>query len=118
MSPLSEIDRDLKNVERVAKLMDTAFRIPGTQIKFGWDSLIGLIPGAGDLVTATPLLYFIAIGWKHKVPKRILFLMIGRQIADTLLGSIPIVGDIFDVAYRSNQKNANSLRDALAQKRR
>lgn len=111
-----QIKSDLEKVERIATLMDGAFHIPGTRIKFGWDSIIGLVPAAGDLVAALPLFYFVAIGWKHKVPKRTLILMICRQVADTLLGSVPIVGDLFDVAYRSNQKNAHALHEALAKK--
>ncbi len=110
----SQLETDLKNAERIATLMDAAYRIPGTQIKLGWDALIGLIPGVGDTVTALPLLYFLAIGWRHKLPKRLLLLMAGRQLFDLLIGSIPLLGDIFDVAYRSNQLNARTLRDELA----
>lgn len=110
----SQLETDLKNAERIANLMDSAFRIPGTQIKLGWDALIGLIPGVGDTVTALPLFYFLAIGWRHKIPKRLLALMVGRQLFDILVGSIPLLGDIFDVAYRSNRKNAHTLREELA----
>lgn len=110
----SQLQNDLETADRIATLMDSAFRIPGTNIKLGWDSLIGLIPGIGDFVTTIPLLYFLIIGWRHKLPKRLLLLMVGRQLFDFLLGSIPIIGDLFDIAYRSNQKNAQTLRTQLA----
>ncbi len=112
----SQLETDLKNADRIATLMDSAFRIPGTQVKLGWDALIGLIPGVGDSITALPLLYFLLIGWRHSLPKRLLLLMIGRQLFDLLIGSIPLLGDLFDIAYRSNQKNAQTLRDELAKK--
>lgn len=109
----SQIEKDLKAVDQIAKLMDSAFRIPGTKITFGWDALIGLIPGVGDSVTALPLVYFLIVGWRHGVSKRTLLLMVARQLVDLLLGSIPLLGDIFDVAYRSNLKNARALREEL-----
>ena len=112
----TQLERDLKNVDHLAKLMDSAFRIPGTKITFGWDALIGLIPGAGDSVTALPLFYFLFVGWRHRIPKRFLLVMIGRQLVDLLLGSVPLIGDLFDVAYRSNLKNARTLRDELEKK--
>ncbi|MBK1880317.1 DUF4112 domain-containing protein [Pelagicoccus mobilis] len=109
----SQLEKDLKAVDQIAKLMDSAFRIPGTKITFGWDALVGLIPGVGDSVTALPLVYFLIVGWRHGVSKRTLLLMIGRQLFDMLLGSVPLLGDIFDVAYRSNLKNAQALREEL-----
>ncbi len=110
----SQLETDLKNAERIATLMDAAFSIPGTQIKLGWDALVGLIPAVGDSITALPLLYFLLIGWRHGLRKRLLLLMIARQLFDLLLGSVPLLGDLFDVAYRSNLKNAQTLRDELA----
>ncbi|MDQ8184676.1 DUF4112 domain-containing protein [Pelagicoccus sp. SDUM812002] len=110
----TQLETDLKNADRVATVMDSAFQIPGTTIRIGWDALIGLIPGAGDTLAALPLAYFLFIGWRHKLPKHLLMLMVGRQLLDLLIGSIPLLGDLFDVAYRANQKNARTLRDALA----
>lgn len=113
---LTQLEKDLQIADRLATLMDAAFRIPGTQIKLGWDALIGLVPGAGDTLTALPLFYFLFLGWRHGIPKSKLLLMIGRQLLDLLVGSIPLLGDLFDVAYRSNQLNARTLRDELAKK--
>lgn len=112
----NQLEKDLENVDQIAKLMDSAFRIPGTKITFGWDALVGLIPGLGDSVTALPLLYFLFIGWRHRIPKRFLLVMVGRQLVDLLLGSIPLLGDLFDVAYRANIQNARTLRDELEKK--
>lgn len=116
MTKPSSLQKDLENADRIAKLMDSAFRIPGTQVRIGWESLIGLIPVVGDTLGSLSLVYFLIIGLRQKVPASVLFLMIWRHIVDLLLGSVPLVGDIFDIFYRANEKNAQSLREALAQK--
>lgn len=112
----TQLERDLKTAEQIAKFMDSNFRIPGTRIAFGWDALIGLIPGAGDTVSALPLFYFLFVGWRHRIPKRYLLVMAGRQILDLLVGTVPLIGDLLDIAYRSNQLNARTLREQLSKK--
>ncbi|MBD5780875.1 DUF4112 domain-containing protein [Pelagicoccus sp. NFK12] len=112
----SPLENDLKRLDHIATFMDSAFRIPGTQVRIGWDPLIGLIPGIGDTFSLLVLFYFLAVGWRHGVAKRVLLLMVGRHLMDALLGSVPVAGDLFDVFYRANEKNLHSIREALAQK--
>lgn len=105
--------RDLARVERMARLLDARYRIPGTRIRFGLDGLVGLIPGIGDTLTLLPQGWMLWTAWKHGVPKGVLASMAGTVAIDYVVGSIPIVGDIFDVGYKANLKNADRLRAAL-----
>ena len=98
-------ERGLHGLRRWARMFDAAFRIPGTQITFGIDPLIGLVPGIGDL--ASPLLT-IAILWqaaKLRVPKVVLARMVLNALVDAAVGAIPVLGDAFDFAWKSNEWN-------------
>ena len=94
----------------LAKWMDTVFVIPGTKIRFGFDSLIDLFPGVGDAIGAVISTYIIAQGSRLGVPKVILVRMAMNVLTNALLGIIPILGAIFSVFYRSNVKNYELLR--------
>jgi hypothetical protein len=97
--------RSLDGLRRLARLFDAAFRIPGTQITFGIDPLIGLVPGIGDL--ASPLLT-VAILWhaaKLRVPKVVLARMVLNALIDAGVGAIPVAGDLFDFAWRATEWN-------------
>ncbi len=97
--------RSLERLRRWARLFDAAFRIPGTEFRFGLDPLVGLVPGIGDL--ASPLLT-IAILWQAaqlRVPKIVLTRMVLYALIDAGVGAIPVVGDAFDFAWRANEWN-------------
>ncbi len=89
--------------------MDDAFVIPGTNIRFGLDPIIGLIPFLGDLlafgISGTMVLSMI----RHGVSGKVLFIMIGNITLDYIISSIPVVGDIFDFAFKANQRNLKLL---------
>ena len=104
---------DLERVDRLARLLDTRYGIPGTRLRFGLDSLIGLIPGIGDAATLVPSVWIIAVAWKHDVPKRTIARMAWNSGVDFAVGSIPFAGDLFDLFYKSHRKNAVLLREAL-----
>jgi uncharacterized membrane protein YbhN (UPF0104 family) len=90
--------------------MDGAFRIPGLNIRFGLDPIIGLIPGLGDLAATLISLYVLAAAQRYGV-SRITTLRMGLNIAiDAIIGAIPIVGDLFDVAWKANERNVALLR--------
>jgi hypothetical protein len=106
------IDPDLsasklvKWAERLVTLLDDRFRIPGTDLRFGLDPIIGvLFPGIGDAVTGVGSIGLLALALRRGVPRIVLFRMIFNILIDTLFGALPIVGDIFDVAYKSNRRN-------------
>jgi hypothetical protein len=95
----------LKNLNSLAKLMDSQFKIPGTNIKFGLDALIGLVPGAGDFATFLISGYMITVLAKNGASGFVLARMVLNVVVDSLFGAIPILGDIFDVAFKANQRN-------------
>lgn len=101
----------LSNVESLAKLMDSQFQIPGTSIRFGFDALIGLIPGMGDVGTLFVSGYMVTVLAKNGASGFVLARMVLNIIIDALLGSIPILGDIFDVAFKANQRNVKLMRE-------
>jgi hypothetical protein len=99
-----------KSVERLGWLMDDLFRVPILGWRFGLDALVGLIPGLGDTSTSLVSFYILASAVRHGVPK-ITLLRMGLNIGfDYLLGSLPVVGDIADAWWKSNQKNVALLR--------
>ena len=96
---------NLESLRRWARLFDAAFRIPGTNIRFGIDPLLGLVPGVGDL--ATPLLS-IAMLWhatKLRVPKIVLARMVLNSLIDAVAGAVPVAGDLFDFGWKATQWN-------------
>jgi hypothetical protein len=104
---LIEID---KSLERLGWLMDDLFRIPVLGWRFGLDAIVGLIPGFGDTATTMVSLYILASAVRYRVPK-ITLLRMGINIGlDYLLGSVPLVGDLFDACWKSNQMNVALLR--------
>jgi uncharacterized protein DUF4112 len=99
----------LKKLEQLARLLDNSFRIPGTSFQMGLDSLIGLIPGIGDTTGGILSTYIIWQAARMGVPRIVLMRMGVNVIFDTILGVIPIFGDIFDIAFKANQKNVQLL---------
>lgn len=106
----------LLRLEVIARAMDSAFRIPGTEIRMGFDALIGLVPVIGDAISGAISSYLIWEARKLGVPKWLLGRMMTNAAIDTALGSVPIVGDMFDVAFRANSKNVALLRKHLQKK--
>ena len=96
--------------ERLAWLLDDWIRIPGTNIRFGLDALVGLIPGVGDVVTGTGSVALLLYALRERIPTPALARMVTNIGVDVLGGSIPIVGDAFDVAWRSNRKNLELIK--------
>lgn len=93
--------------------MDNAVRIPGTKIRFGLDSIIGLIPGLGDAATAGISVWIVREAYVSGVPNRVLAKMLGNIAIDFVGGSIPLAGDVFDVYWKANQRNVKLLEELL-----
>ena len=98
----------LKNASRIAKLMDSQFSIFG--VRFGLDTVSGLIPGFGDTVSLVLSLYLVWIGVQMKIPEREVRRMVFNLFFDYLVGIIPILGDIFDIYYKANIRNLEILK--------
>ncbi|MBC7767826.1 MAG: DUF4112 domain-containing protein [Phycisphaerales bacterium] len=100
---------DTSDIERLADLLDTRFVIPGTNWRFGLDSIIGLVPGIGDLITTGLGAYIIYRARELGAPLLLIARMVGNLAVDGVVGAIPLVGDVFDFAFRSNAKNVRLL---------
>jgi hypothetical protein len=98
------------DVEVLARWMDSVFVIPGTGIRFGLDALVGLIPGLGDTLTSFVSLYILKVASLRGVPRVVLARMALNIAIDYLLGTVPVVGDAFDIYWKANLKNVELLR--------
>jgi hypothetical protein len=105
---------DARRVQLLARALDSAIRIPGTKISFGLDSIVGLVPGAGDLASALMSGYIVLASARMGVPPSVVVRMILNLGVDTLVGSVPLFGDLFDVGFRANIRNAALLDRHLA----
>ena len=105
---------DVARVRALARLLDSAIRIPGTGISFGVDSIVGLVPGVGDLAGAVMSGYIVLASARMGVPPAVVGRMILNLGVDTLVGSVPLLGDLFDVGFRANLRNAALLERHLA----
>lgn len=103
----------LRRLDRLASVLDSRFGIPGTRFRFGLDGLVGLIPGVGDALTNLVGLYVIIEAWRIGVPARLLVAMLANLGADFAIGSVPLVGDVFDLFFKSNTRNVDLLRRHL-----
>jgi uncharacterized protein DUF4112 len=88
-------------------------RIPGTNIRFGLDALVGLVPGIGDIAGAVFAGYVIMLGSQMGVSRTVITRMLTNVAIDTLVGSAPVLGDIFDVAWKSNMRNVSLLEESV-----
>ncbi|MFX0543704.1 DUF4112 domain-containing protein [Roseovarius sp. S4756] len=112
----SAVEADLDRIDRIAQLMDAQFKLPVIGTRIGLDGLIGLIPGIGDAVVFLPSAWMLQRGWHHGARKRTLVRMATNSGIDLVIGAIPLVGDIFDIGYKANLRNAALLRaDMLRQ---
>jgi hypothetical protein len=103
----------IARLDALATLLDTAFVVPGTQIRFGLDALIGLVPGIGDVITTAMALYLVNEARALGAPRLLVARMVANVALDGLVGAVPLVGDAFDVAFRANRRNMALLRDHL-----
>ena len=100
----------LRRVERLAKVLDEAVRIPGTQIKLGLDAVIGLIPVVGDAAGLMLGSWLIYEAHRLGTPAKLKWQMARNVAVDAVAGLVPVLGDLVDLAYRSNRRNVRLLR--------
>ncbi len=99
------LPKEFKGMEFLAKWMDTKFRIPGTEFRFGLDGLLGLVPGVGDLSTFAVSGYLVLLMARNGASGFVLARMIFNIVIDVVLGTIPVIGDLFDFVHKANVKN-------------
>jgi len=111
-NPFANLTREqrMARLEALARLLDVAFVLPGTNIRYGIDGLIGLIPVVGDLVTTAISLWLVREARALGAPWHVTTRMLGNVALDGVVGLVPIAGDAFDVMFRANIRNMRLLR--------
>ena len=103
----------LKQVNGLAWFLDNSIEIPGIRYRIGWDALVGLIPGFGDIAGLLVSSYIVTQAMRLGVPRVTLLRMVGNIAVEATVGMIPLVGDFFDATYKANARNVKLLNEAL-----
>jgi hypothetical protein len=101
-------------LRQLARLLDAAVRVPGTNIRFGLDAVLGLIPGAGDIAGGVLSSFIILQAAKLGAPRSVLARMVMNVAIDSIVGAVPVLGDLFDIGWKSNTRNADLLEQFAA----
>ena len=107
--PQSTSDPVLQRLRGLTHVLDNAIAIPGTRVRVGLDPLLGLLPGGGDLAGAVLSAYIVLEAARFGLPKETLLRMLTNLVLDTVLGSVPLVGDFFDATWKANSRNLDLL---------
>jgi hypothetical protein len=107
-------DQRIDDLDALASWMDSAFPIPGTKFRIGFDALLGLLPGIGDALSGLIALYVLTRAHRDGVSRATLARMGVNVAVDAAIGAIPLAGDLFDVAFKANRRNVDLLRARLA----
>ncbi|HEY9809000.1 MAG TPA: DUF4112 domain-containing protein [Halomicronema sp.] len=105
--------KTVQRIRQLSHLLDNAIPIPGTRYRIGIDPILGLLPGGGDIASGLLSTYIIYSAAKLGVPQETLLKMVSNILLDTIAGTIPVVGDIADVAWKANLKNLEILETHL-----
>ena len=105
-----ETGQSVARLEALARLMDGAFVLPGTRIRYGVDGIIGLIPVVGDIIATALSLWLVREARALGAPWHITARMLGNVAVQGLVGTVPVAGDAFDVLFRANMRNVRILR--------
>jgi hypothetical protein len=110
-NPFGNLSREqrLARLDALAKLLDVAFIVPGTNVRYGIDGLIGLIPVVGDIITTAISLWLVREARALGAPWHLTLRMLGNVAVDGVVGAVPLVGDAFDVMFRANVRNVKLL---------
>jgi hypothetical protein len=110
-NPFGNLTREqrLARLDALAKLLDVAFIVPGTNVRYGIDGLIGLIPVIGDIITTAISLWLVREARALGAPWHLTMRMLGNVALDGVVGAVPLVGDAFDVMFRANVRNVKLL---------
>jgi hypothetical protein len=109
---------DDENLDILSHVLDDFIKIPGTSIRFGLDGIVGLVPGIGDVIGGIASCIIIVAAWIRGVPYVTVARMVANVGIEVVLGSIPILGDMFDIAWRANRRNYALLTGSLYEPRK
>jgi hypothetical protein len=104
-----------ENLDLLSRVLDSWFRIPGTSIRFGLDGLIGLVPGIGDILAGLASCIIIFAAWMRGAPYVTIARMLVNLALDVIIGTVPLFGDVFDIAWKANRRNYALLTRHLEQ---
>lgn len=108
--PGGRIEEAERRIAVVARLLDDVITIPGTRHRLGLDSIVGLIPGVGDVASAAVGVWVILEAARFKLPGVVMARMVVNTVVDLVIGAVPILGDLFDVVFKSNTRNLELFR--------
>jgi uncharacterized protein DUF4112 len=108
---ISERESALARLDALSRLLDVAFAIPGTNVRFGIEAILRLVPGVGDVAASALSCYLLYEAHRLGVPSRIFARMLTNVVIEGVVGAVPLLGDAFDVAFRANRRNVRLLRD-------
>jgi hypothetical protein len=112
-----DYDAEIARLEKLADLLDSRWRIPGTSIPIGLDGIASILPVIGDSATGVVAAYLVAQAARLGVPRSVLLRMAGNVGLDWAVGSIPVLGTLFDIGFKANRRNMRLLRDHLERER-
>lgn len=104
-----DVDTEIKHLRRVSRFLDSAIKVPKTKYRFGADSIIGLVPIAGDTLTSVFSVYILYKAYLLGISKATVARMMINIVIDTIVGMIPVVGDFFDAGWKSNNRNVRLI---------
>lgn len=106
----NRVTTDFKWIDKLSSFLDSKYKVPGTNFRFGIDPIIGLIPGLGDVTSFTFSSFLILLMAKKGASGKVVALMVLNVLLDTIIGSIPVIGTIFDFFYKANNRNVRLLK--------
>lgn len=106
-----DLEAELASLESLADWLDTKFVIPGTNLRFGLDAVLGLIPGIGDTLTAIPAGHIVLTAQRLGAPTHVILRMVGNIGLDWMVGLVPMLGDVLDAGFKANRRNVALLRE-------
>ncbi len=109
--PQESRERALAQVETIARLMDSQFKIPGTNFRFGLESIVGLLPVGGDAVGFLASAGLVLTMARHGASPQLVMRMLINVALDAIVGAIPVLGDLFDMTFKANNRNVTLLRE-------
>jgi hypothetical protein len=101
----------LKRIDVLSQLFDTAFLLPGTNVRFGIEAILRLVPGIGDVAASALSSYLLYEAHRLEVPGHIFARLAANIALEGVIGAVPVVGDLFDVGFKANRRNLNILKD-------
>jgi hypothetical protein len=108
-TPATQTHANDEHLDLIAGVLDDMFRIPGTKIRFGLDAIVGVVPGIGDAVAGIASFIIVFAGWQRGAPGITLARMVLNVLLEMALGAVPVVGDLFHIAWKCNRRNYRLL---------